>query len=194
MLDVNAEITYLRRIPVFGDFLSRALQLIQSGVNDLGTNLGGDPTQTVPAPPQIQQLNVKTDGSGTVHVAIEDKNPIQKNLHYFVEYHTSPDFKQPQVAHLGVSRTIPPFILPSLDDNGKAQQWYFRAYSQYPGGHPSKPVLFGGTTATAVNPGGGKQLTLLSSTGSGTAPADGQSGGSGFGKVLFRGPFKAEKA
>jgi hypothetical protein len=67
------------------------------------------------------------------------------------------------------------------------QVWYFRAYSQYPGSHPGPKVLFGGNNATSVNPGGTQAMTLLPSTGSGTAQNSGQEGGSGFGKNLYRG-------
>jgi hypothetical protein len=166
--------------------ISNALDLISKGVNNLGQNSGADPTGTVPAPPQVQALTVKTNGTGLVHASISDNNPIQKNLHYFVEYDTDPAFRQPHVAHLGASRSMPPITLPAKDDNGNPQQFYFRAYSQYPGGDPGAPQHFGGTTPTAVNPGGTQQMTLIPSTGSGTAQNTGQQGGSGFGKVLFR--------
>jgi hypothetical protein len=88
--------------------------------------------------------------------------------------------------HLGASRSMNPVMLPAKDDNGKPQQFYFRGYSQYPGGHPGSPIHFGGQTPTAVNPGGSAKLTLLPSTGSGTAENTGQQGASGFGRNLFR--------
>jgi hypothetical protein len=81
-----------------------------------------------------------------------------------------------------------PVTLPAQDDNGGSQQFYFRAYSQYPGGKPGVPVHFGGETPTAVDPGGTQQLTLIPSTGSGTAQVSGEQGGSGFGIVLHRRP------
>jgi hypothetical protein len=166
--------------------LGNALDLISKGVNSLGQNSGADPTGTIPSPPQVQSLTVKSNGTGLVHATISDNNPITKNLHYFLEYDTNPAFSQPHVMHLGASRSIPPITLPAQDDNGNAQQFYFRAYSQYPGGDPGAPQHFGGTTPTPVSPGGTQKLTLIPSTGSGTAQNTGQQGGSGFGKVLFR--------
>jgi hypothetical protein len=193
MLDLNKEISDLRQLPIFGSYLGTALQRLQDGINGLGDNVGADPTQTLPPPPKIQQLNVKTDGAGTAHATITDNNPIQKGIHYFMEMDTTPAFQQPHVFHMGTSRSVPPFVLPAKDDSGNPQSWYFRAYSSYPGGHPGEPVHFGGTTPTAVNPGGAVKLTLLPSTGSGTAPPDGKVGASGFGKVLYRPPLAPKR-
>lgn len=193
-IDIEKELTFVRNIPEIGRYLGDALRKLVDGTNLLGRNAAVDPVNTMPAPPVIQQLNVKTNGTGLVHAVITDNNPIQKNLHYFVEYDTNPDFKQPHVAHLGASRTMPPITLPAKDDNGNPQNFYFRAYSQYPGSDPGTPIHFGGDTPTAVSPGGTQQMTLLASTGSGTAQATGQQGGSGFGKVIFRpapGPKRA---
>jgi hypothetical protein len=156
------------------------------GINQSGSSSGIDPSGVQPSPPPIQALNVKTNGTGLVHVTITDHNQISKNLHYFVEYDTDPSFSNPQVKHLGVTRTMDPIALPGNDDNGNPQSFYFRAYSQYPGSHPGPPIKFGGTSATAVNPGGTQNLTLLQSTGSGTAQTSGQEGGSGFGKIQIR--------
>jgi hypothetical protein len=194
MLDLQREIDYVRNLPGWGDRLANALQRIETGVNGIATNLGGDPTQTVTAPPTIQGLSVKTDGAGNVHAVVSDNNPIQRNLHYFLEYSTDPSFPQPHVVHLGATRTMNPIALPANDDNGKPQKFYFRAYSQYPGGHPGQPIHFGGTTPSPVSPGGSAKMTLLPSTGSGTAPSDGQTGGSGFGKILFRGPITPKRS
>ena len=186
MLDLQREIDFVKGIPGFGDRLANALQRIETGVNGIATNLGGDPTQTVAPPPTVQGLAVKTDGNGTVHAVVQDNNPIQRNLHYFVEYSNDESFSQPHVVHLGASRTMNPITLPAMDDNGNPQKFFFRSYSQYPGGDPGKPIHFGGTTPTGVDVGGTTKLTLLPSTGSGTAQPSGQQGGSGFGKVLFR--------
>lgn len=185
-LALEKEMEFLRSIPVFGQYLSDAFRKVQQGVNGLGQNIAVDPTHTLAAPPTIQQLQVKTNGTGLVHAVITDNNQIQKNLHYFVEYDTNPAFPQPHVKQLGASRTMEPITLPGNDDHGNPQKFYFRAYSQYQGSHPGQVVHFGGDTPMAVSPGGAQQMTLLPSTGSGTAQATGEQGGSGFGKVLFR--------
>jgi hypothetical protein len=185
VLSIDKEIEYFRSIPGFGSYLAAAFTRVMEGVNGLGNNLAGDPTGTKDPPPTIQGLTVKANG-GIVHAVITDNNAIQKGAHYFVEYSNEPNFLQPHVVHLGVSRSMNPLTLPAQDDNGNPQSFYFRAYSQYPGGHPGKAIFFGGSVATKVNPGGTNKLTLLPSTGSGTAAASGQEGSSGFGKVLYR--------
>jgi hypothetical protein len=184
-VNFDREITYLENVPGFGSYLATALRGIQNGVNTLGKNLAADAQVTLP-PPSPVQLSVKTNGTGLVHAVITDNSEVQKHINYFVEYSTNPAFQGSHVAHLGASRSMSPITLPAFDDNGNAQKFYFRAYSQYPGGHPGTPTNFGGTTPTGINPGGTQQLTLLSSTGSGTANPNGQQPGSGFGKVLVR--------
>lgn len=193
-IDIEKEMTFLRNIPEIGRYLGEAFRKLVEGTNLLGQNSAVDPVGTMPPPPTIQQLQVKTNGTGLVHAVITDNNPIQKNLHYFVEYSTEPAFLQPHVVHLGASRSMDPKTLPAFDDNGNPQKFYFRAYSQYPGSDPGTIVHFGGDTPTAVNPGGTQQMTLLPSTGSGTAQATGQQGGSGFGKVLFRPAISAKRS
>jgi hypothetical protein len=185
-VDINKELTFIRQIPMIGNYLGDALQRIVKGVNLTGDHLGVDPSGVLPAPNAIQQLDVKTNGTGLVHATITDHNEISKNLHYFVEYTNEPSFLQPHVKQLGASRSMDPLQLPAMDDNGNPQSWYFRAYSQYPGGQPGPKVQHGGTTPTAINPGGTQQMTLLPSTGSGTAQNSGQEGGSGFGKIQIR--------
>lgn len=185
-ISIDNEINFLRQVPQVGGKLADALLKLQEGTNNLGQNVASDPAGTLPSPPPVQQLDVKTNGTGLVHAVITDNNPIQKGLHYFVEYSNDQGFSQPHVVHLGASRSMNPVFLPAKDDNGVAQNFYFRAYSQYPGGTPGPVVHFGGALPTAVDPGGTQALTLLPSTGSGTAQNSGQQGGSGFGKVLFR--------
>jgi hypothetical protein len=184
-LSINRYLDFLKRIPDHGRYLYQALSDLQDAVNNLGVNVGADATKNLPAPDAPQNLTVKAS-NGLVHAVINDQNQLRRGTHYFVEYDTDPSFRQPHVVHLGASRTMHPLNLPALDDNGHPQKFYFRAYAQLPGGKPSKPVRFGGDTATAVDPGGTGQMTLLESTGSGTAPANGQSAGQGFGKQLHR--------
>lgn len=191
-IDISKELVFLRQVPQIGNYLGDALQRLLSGVNNLGQHVAVDPAGIMPAPPPVQQLTVKSSGTGLVHAVINDNNKISKNLHYFVEYDTNPAFPQPHVKQLGVTRSMDPLTLPAKDDNGNPQKFYFRAYSQYQGGHPGPAVHFGGNTPTAVDPGGTQQMTLIPSTGSGTAQSSGQEGGSGFGKIQFR-PSTAKK-
>ena len=191
MIDISREISLIKQVPSVGQYLAKALQLLQDGANGLGSHLGADPTQMSPAPSTIQGLSVKADGNGNVHAVINDNNPIQKGVHYFVEYQQIQVgdplvFSQPHVVHLGTSRTMHPIALPAQDDNGNAVQYIFRGFSQYPGGLPGTPVKYGGSDPTPVLPGGTTRMTLLPSTGSGTAQSSGQQPGQGFGTNLYR--------
>lgn len=167
--------------------LSSALQRLEDGVNNLGQQLAAEPVGLAQAPPPLEGVNVKTAGE-MVHVTLTHNVPIQKNIHYHVEYDTDPSFPAPHVAHLVGSRgTV--LNLPTNDDGGTAHNWYFRGYPQYPGSQPAAPVNFGGIVPTAVTLTGSTNLTLLPSTGSGTAAANGQQGGWGIGKTNTRGPI-----
>jgi len=169
----------------YPQLLARALQQIEEGVNGLGQQVAAEPIGLAEPPPPVQAVNVKTAGE-IVHVTATHNVPIDKNTHYFFEYDTDPSFPQPHVIHNGASRSVPPFTLPTKDDNGNPVSYYFRAYPQKLGSKPAAPVNFGGTTPTAVTMGGSTQMTLLTSTGSGTAAANGQQGGWGFGKTNTR--------
>jgi hypothetical protein len=186
MLDINREISLIKAMPDIGPNAANALDRLQTAVNQVALQTGTDASTMLSPPPKIQAVNVKTDGHGVVHATVEDNGAIQRGIHYFLEYADNPHFFQPHVVHMGASRSVPPFPLPAFDDSGNPQTWHFRAFSSYPGGLPNEPVNFGGDTPTPVSPGGTTRLTLLPSTGSGTAPSDGQRGGQGFGKVLFR--------
>jgi len=169
--------------------------VIEAAINQIGKGSGVHPLGESSPPPPIQQLNVKVSGE-MAHAVITDNNPITRNVHYFLEYANEPSFLQPHVEHLGTSRTrilsLPsnmdgtPDPTTGITSPGAPQQWYFRAFSQYPGSKPSPHQYFGGTTPTPVTMQGATNLTLLPSTGSGTAGANGQQGGYGFGRFLRR--------
>jgi hypothetical protein len=166
----------------------RALfQQLIDGINNLSDHVGADPVGNKQPPSPLQGITVKNAGE-LIHIALTHNSPMTKGVRYFTEYDTDPGFPQPQVIHMGTSRTVPPFTLPSKDDNGVALSYYFRAYPQHPGSEPGPVTVFGGGTPTAVIPGGATQMTLVPSTGSGTASPSGQQGGYGFGKFLVRQP------
>lgn len=188
MIDIDRQIAFLRQHPEFGRELAVALQRLADGTNNLARNLASDATKPIPAPPPIQAITVKSDGAGTFHATIDHNAEISRGIHYFAEWSTDASFSQPHVVHMGTSRTMVPQTLPAMDDNGNLISYHWRGYAAYPGGDPSSSVNFGGGTPTPLKPGGSAKMTPLSSTGSGTAPSDGQRGGSGFGRVITRPP------
>lgn len=194
-LDLNQVVSAVAmRSANYPQLLSNALQKIQDGINNLGSQLAAEPIGLASPPPKLESVNVKVPTAGEqVHVTLTHNAPIQKNIHYFLEYDTDPNFSAPHVAHLGTSRgTV--LNLPSKDDSGTTHNWYFRGYPQFPGSKPAAPVNYGGIAPTAVNLTGSTQLTLQPSTGSGTAAPNGQQGGWGFGKVNTRGPIAPKRS
>lgn len=170
-----------------------ALLDIQDGINKLSDHIAADPVGITSPPPVIQGVNVKVAGE-MAHVTITDNNPLAKGARYFVETDTDPSFPQPLVHDFGSSRAPSPLQLPTNNDSGVLHNWYFRAYSQFPGSQPSPAVALGGNVPQAVNMAGSTNLTLLPSTGSGTAAADGRQGGSGFGKIPFRAAIRPKRS
>src|SRR5215475_15939321 len=143
-----------------GRWTAAALRMVENAINMLAKNTGASAVGNVTPPPGVQQLQVKASGE-MVHAVIQDNNPIAKHVNYFLEYATEPNFLAPHVEHLGTSRTRV-LALPTNTDSttdsttgtvspGTAQQYYFRAYSQYPGSKPSKYVQFGGDFAQPVS-------------------------------------------
>jgi hypothetical protein len=182
MIDGSQFLTEIRnRDPHLGLLLEQII----NGVNGNGQHTQVNPLGMVDPPDPLEAVSVKAAG-GDVHVTLTHNAPMSKNIRYFVEASTTPDFAQPHVIDLGSSRGT--FTrLPALDDGGMPQNWHFRGYAQYQGSNPSKPTYFGTMLdPTPVSVGGTTQLTPLPSKGSGTAKADGTQGGKGLGVVLNR--------
>lgn len=163
------------------------LQNIIRAVNNTAKAAGVAPVGQASPPPPIDGHNIAVGGE-LLHVNLIHNAPIDRGTNYFTEISTNPQFTNIVVSHdHGASRTSAPFNLPTKDSDGNTQKYYLRSNCQLPGGKPSTPVVYGGAgSPTAITMGGSTQLTLLPSTGSGTAPANGQSAGQGFGKQFTR--------
>jgi hypothetical protein len=156
--------------------LAEALQAVRDGIDQLGTKLSINPQGPTIAPAAPSALNVIA-ANGISHVTLTDNNPRTRQVHYFVEWDTSPSFNvSPQTHHLGVGRQI---RVPTAIGGPV----YWRAYSMYPDGQRSPIVYHGSPTAPlGVNDGA---ISIgpapPRSTGSGTSPRAGQ----GFGTEHF---------
>ena len=183
-LSLERHITLLRQVPGFGNYAADALQDIEQAINTVAKNTVTALNKKMAPPPAVDNVDVKSSG-GLVHVTISDHNTIQKGINYFIEHSTRPDFVGAHVVHVNASRggTL---TLPGLDDEGADQPVYVRAYSQYQGSDAGPKVNFGGDAPTPVMPGGTVRMTLLPSTGSGTALSNGQTPGRGLGNVFTR--------
>ena len=161
------------------------MQKMINAINTLGSTLGANPVGDVQPPPPIDNVNVSASGE-LLQLTLNHNKKVNRNINYFAEIGVNdPSFTQPLVLPLGPSRSPAPFSLPTNDSTGNPINYYVRAYAQYFGSKPSKVTTFGGALNPAsIQMGGSTKMTVLSSTGSGTASPTGQQGGSGFGKVL----------
>jgi hypothetical protein len=158
---------------------------ITGAINQVAQVTGVDSTNLKQTPDPISALNVKTSGE-MAHVTLTDNSARSRALHYFVEYSNNTSFSGAHVEHLGASRGRV-LTLPTNDDNGNKQNWYFRAYSMESGSEKPSPHVYLGQQGapTAVQMGGTTNLSLSPSTGAGTASSTGQKPGEGFGKATF---------
>ena len=161
------------------------MQRIIDAVNNLGKSVAASSAGEIDAPPPVDSIAVKTAGE-MLHVTLTHNPPIQRGIRYFTEIDTNPSFTQPHVYDMGTSRgTV--LTLPTKTDGGSTVNYYVRAYPQYSGSKPAPPTVYGGMeNPTAITMGGSTSLTLLTSTGSGTAQSNGQQGGYGLGKQQVR--------
>ena len=167
---------------------------IIAAVNTLATNVGATAVGKLDPPPPIQSINVQGTQVGNVltapsellHWTINHTQEIQKHAQYFTEIDTNANFTQPHVISHGASRSG--FLhLPAQDNNGNTQTYFLRSYPQYTGSDAQKHTTFGGAAgATQIVMTGSSKTSLLPSTGSGTASADGTQGGKGLGTNLVR--------
>ena len=173
-----------------GNLFSRIID----AVNNLAKNVGATAVGKLDPPPPIQSINVQGTQVGNVltapsellHWTINHTQEIQKHAQYFTEIDTNANFTQPHVISHGASRSG--FLhLPAQDNNGNTQTYFLRSYPQYTGSDAQKHTTFGGAAgATQIQMTGTSKTSLLPSTGSGTASADGTQGGKGLGTNLVR--------
>lgn len=192
-LQGGQELNYISQRDAYaGTLFGRVIQ----AVNTLAKNAGVAAVGKVSPPPPVDNLTVSGSApsngiisvpqSEILHWTIQHNQAVNKGIHYFSEVDTSPDFTNPHVIHHGTSRSG--FLsLPTNNAAGAMQTYYLRSYAQYPGSDPTKPTVLGGISgAIGIQMGGTSRTTLLPSTGSGTAAANGSQGGHGFGTVLTR--------
>lgn len=184
----------LVRLTQQDSFNGALIQRIINAVNTMATNIGVSTVGKLPPPPPIDSIQVNGTQTGStltcpseiLHWTLTHNQSVQKGIQYITEIANEPNFLQPHVYDHGCSRTG--FLnLSSLDNNGQAVTYYMRSYAQYHGSDAQKPTVFGGfNSATGIKMTGLSMNTLLASTGSGTAGANGQQGGKGLGSVLVR--------
>ena len=192
-LEGGRELTYITQKDSYTGSL---LRRIITSVNNLAKNAAVSSVGKLSPPHPVDGITVQgTMNSSTntitcpsehLHFTITHNQAIQKGVQYISEIATEPNFLQPHVVDHGSSRSgfVP---LPANDSNGNPQTYYLLTYAQYHVSDPSQPTVVGGISgATKIVMTGSSKMTLLSSTGSGTAATNGMQGGKGLGTVLTR--------
>lgn len=182
-VDINR---YIAKIRQTSTWIGLALHELQTGHNNLETNVAGTSNTKLPPPPPIDNLNVKAS-NGTVHIVQTHNQPINKGIQYLTEASANdPSFTQPHPIDQGSSRSH--FTtLPGNDDDNHPITWYFRTTAQYQGSDASEHTYFGDRfNPTGVTVGGTAQLTPIPSTGGGTASGTGKQPGLGLGTDFKR--------
>lgn len=185
-LDLSQYIAEIATSTDWGQIAPRLKPLfekIRDGINQAASAAGVDATSHLQQPNPPAKLDIKVAGE-LAHVAITDNSDRTRSRHYFVEYSNNTSFSNAYVEHMGVSRNKV-LNLPTNDDNGSPHNWYFRTYSMEPGSTKASPKVYHGQALapTPVVMGGTTNLSLLPSTGAGTAPSNGQRAGQGYGTV-----------
>lgn len=175
---------YLSQIAQRDPMLATVLQnIIDTSNKTAQQSIGNTNPPTAP-----DSVNVKMTGE-MAHVSITHNASINRGIQYLTEVSNSSSFSSPIVVDHGSSRTSHPFPLPTMDDQGNQQTYYFRSLAQYPGSGPSEKTVYGNASGPiGLKPTGTTKMTLLPSGGSGTASPDGGQGGQGLGVFPTRGP------
>lgn len=196
---LNEQLTGGRELNYIGqrdNYAGTLFSRIIDAVNQLAKNAGVTAVGKASPPPPLDSVTVSgsvpsngvitVPNSEILHWTIQHSQAIQKGIRYFSEIATEPNFLAPHVIDHGTSRSA--FLtLPTNDSSNVKQTYYLRSYAQMPGSDPCKPTVLGGLSgAIGIQMGGTSQTSLLPSTGSGTAAANGSQGGKGLGIDLNR--------
>lgn len=172
----DPNVAAVRGLPVYGNFIFKALRSIQRQLGNLSVqgNAALDAPENSP-PPQVNAVSVTASG-GIAHVQVTDNNQVFRGINYHVDVATDKGFSAPCTFHMGPSRDI---RIPV-----GSEPLFYRVFSDYPTTSPSIPVYHGGITPIAVTASGSAPPAIPSGQGSGTGFA-GQI--SGHGPVPWRG-------
>jgi hypothetical protein len=175
---------YLARIFTSDANAGSFFKKIIDAINTLGINTGVSPNGDNPPPPPVTKVTVKSAGE-TIHAVADHPGTISRGIKYVWQVSANdPAFSQPH-NFPSESRTFMQNF-PTKDDGGHMVNYYVRVIPQYRGSQAQTPTAYGGTTPAAVTLSGSTAMTLLPSTGAGTAANNGQQGLQGLGSFQSR--------
>lgn len=140
-------LAYLRNIPVIGGRLYEALHGAQKAINTMALQGNLNPDGHVDPPPAIDGVTA-TAGNGVLHVSIQHTAAdVRRDVQYHIEHADNPSFINPQIRHIGDSRSFSEFI--------GAQSRYVRAYASYGASAAGAVSVHGGAATPQTVDGGG---------------------------------------
>lgn len=168
-----------------GIFLRR---YIVPPLQTVARSAGVNTSKQLEPPPTPDSVNVTTAGE-LMQVTINHNAPLNsRTARYFTEVSADdPSFMSgPMIHDHGASRAPLPIQLPTKGSAGTTHNYYVASYVQYPGGPPSKPVYYGGTSPTPIQMSGTTQMDIQPGKGSGTASSSAPTPFQGMGKTPIR--------
>jgi hypothetical protein len=166
-----------------GIFLRR---YVMTAINGVSQSLGGATTSERQPPSPPESVSVNMTGPESMQVTVNHSAPVIRGARYFTEISADdPSFVGSMIHDHGASRAPLPIQLPTKDTSGATHNYYVASYVQYPGGPPSKPTYYGGSSPTPITMSGITQGNIAKGTGSGTATNGGQTF-QGLGKAPIR--------
>jgi hypothetical protein len=154
-------------------------------IQNVASNAAVDPSSEIQPPAPPESINVTTSGE-LMQVTINHTAPVIRGARHFTEISADdPSFNGSMIHDHGASRAPLPIQLPTKDGSGNTHKYYVASYVQYPGGPPSAPTFFGGSSPAAVTMSGTTEMDIAKGTGSGTATNGGQTF-QGLGKAVIR--------
>jgi hypothetical protein len=140
-------LAYLRNIPVIGGRLYEALHGAQKAINTMAIQGNLNPDGQVDPPPAIDGVTA-TAANGVLHVSIQHTAAdVRRDVVYHVEHADNPNFINPQIRHLGDTRSWSEFI--------GDQSRYVRAYASYGASAAGLVLVHGGAATPQPVSGGG---------------------------------------
>jgi hypothetical protein len=160
----DASIPHLASIKLTNPDLGRALEYLQTAMNNVARQTNASPVGTTPAP-QPHAANSVVGGAGILDVSVTDNSPQYQGLHHFFDY-SNDGWKTTHTQSMGPSK--------NWRGNLGSDTFVVRTYSQYlTSATPSRPLYHAAVdTSVALEP------AMQAGQGSGTSL-------SGFGNVAF---------
>jgi hypothetical protein len=152
--------------PKLGIFLR---QYVLPTISRTAQNAAVDQTSQIHPPDPPESVKVTTAGE-MMQVVVNHTAPLIRGAHYIYTVGTNSSQLNAQVECKPATRSPLHFTLPTFQADGTTKHnYYVSVQVQYPGGPPSRPTHFGGSSPSPITLAGTTAMDIQPGTGSGTA-------------------------